>query len=96
MTVNVHNLLPASAGEWWPKWVNLAMGYGVSGYVHNSPNLGIKRKMVFGLDLNLSSFETGSTDVQVLQKSIDMIHLPAPAIKYVEDRHPDYRLLFLY
>jgi hypothetical protein len=96
LTANVHNLLPLSLQSYWPSFVNLGVGYGVSGYVHESPNPQTKRKAVIGLDLNLGVFETDSREVQLLQKTIDMLHLPAPGIRFVQEKKPTYHLFYLH
>jgi len=96
VSVNVHNLLPAAARDYWPKFINLGIGYGVSGYVRESPDPQTKRKAVIGLDLNLGAFETSNRDVELLQNTIDMIHLPSPADRFVQDKKPTYHFFYLY
>jgi hypothetical protein len=80
-SVNVHNLLPAPARKYWPEFINLAVGFGVTDGV-------TKREFVFGLDLNLEAFHIGNEDVLYAQKILDLMHIPAPGFVWTEGKKP--------
>jgi hypothetical protein len=88
LTLNVHNLLPASLSTYWPEFLQLAAGYSVDENV-------TKREAVVGLDFNLGVFCAPNEDIRLLQKTVDMFHVPAPAVKFTEDRKPRYYLFHL-
>jgi Predicted periplasmic lipoprotein (DUF2279) len=87
LTVNLHNLLPSSMRGYWPKFLQLAVGYGVA-------EKETRRKFAIGLDFNLEAFDFGNEDLLLTQRVLNIVHLPAPAIRIVEDAHPSYRLFF--
>lgn len=86
LTCDVNNLLPATIEPYWPDWLQLAVGMGVDdGWT--------KREFVFGFDLNLESiFRTKNEDLLLLEKTVNMFHIPAPAVKFTERKSPRYYL----
>ena len=87
LTMNVHNILPASIQNSWPEFLQLAVGYGVDDQES-------RRKFAVGFDINIQAFTTQNEDVLLAEKTFDLLHLPLPAIRIVEDKHPRYDLIF--
>lgn len=85
LAVNVNGLLPAALEPYWPDVLQIAVGYGVDDGIS-------KREGVIGLDFNLEVFPTHSEDLLLLQKTVNMFHIPAPAIKFTEKKVPRYYL----
>ncbi|MBI5472673.1 MAG: DUF2279 domain-containing protein [Ignavibacteriae bacterium] len=86
LTCNVNNLLPDAIEPYWPDWLQLAVGMGVDDHW-------TKREFVFGFDLNLESlFHTENEDVLLFEKTVNMFHIPAPAIKFTEGKRTQYYL----
>lgn len=86
LTCDVNNLLPSSLEPYWPDWLQIAVGMGVDDHW-------TKREFVIGFDLNLESlFRTENEDLLLLEKTINMFHIPAPAIKFTEQKEPRYYL----
>jgi len=85
LTANMHELLPTSWNKYWPEFLQLAVGYSVSDHQ-------TKREGVIGFDFNLEVFPAPNDDVLLLQKTVNMIHIPAPAVKFTEGRQPRYYL----
>jgi len=83
LTVNVHNLLPTPIRDYWPAFIQLAAGYGVDDRVS-------KRELVVGLDLNLEAFSVQNQELALLQKTLNMFHYPAPAVKFTQQKIPRY------
>jgi hypothetical protein len=81
LTFNMHNLLPGKVGDSWPEFLQLAAGYGVD-------NNMTRREFVIGVDLNLGAFSCQSQDLLLLTKTVDMIHLPLPAVEFTEGKGP--------
>lgn len=81
LTINVHNLLPRDWRTYWPEFIQLAIGYGVD-------ERQTKREAVIGLDLNLDAFTVENGDCRLLQQTANLIHLPAPAVKFTETKKP--------
>jgi hypothetical protein len=78
-SVNVHNLLPEPARKYWPEFINLALGMGVT---ENES----RREFVLGIDINFEGFHTGSEDVLYVQKIVNLLRVPAPAIGWTEGK----------
>ncbi len=86
LTCDINKLLPASIEPYWPDFIQIAVGYGVD-------NLVTKREFIVGLDLNLLElFSPKQADLLLVIRTVDMLHLPAPAIKFTEQKVPRYYL----
>ncbi len=86
LAVNVHNLLPGEWRGYWPECIQLAVGYGVNkGYT--------RRELVIGLDLNVGAFTLENPELRLLQQTVDLIHLPSPAVKMTEGERPRWYLV---
>ena len=78
-SVNVHNLLPDPARKYWPEFINLALGFGVT---ENET----RREFLIGIDFNLEAFHTSSEDLLYAEKILNMTHIPAPAVNWTEGK----------
>lgn len=85
LAFNLHNLLPEPAQKYWPEFLQPAIGYGVDDNM-------TKRELVIGLDFNLGFFSAPNEDVLLAQRIVDRFHIPAPAVKFTEDKKPRYYL----
>ncbi|WP_420385794.1 DUF2279 domain-containing protein [Roseivirga sp.] len=71
----------------WPKWLNLAVGYGAEGMVfsRNSENslagFNNYRQLFLGIDFDLSYIPTSSRFLKTVLFLADMIRLPAPTLE---------------
>ena len=63
----------------------LAVGYSVGNNVS-------RRELAIGFDLNLRAIGTTQPELMLLRNTVDMIHLPAPAVKLVEGDKPRWYL----
>lgn len=87
LAFNVHDLLPEGLQSWWPSFLQLAAGYSVA-------DGQTRREGVIGLDFNLEIFQPPNRDIALVQKVVNMIHLPAPGIKFPEGRPAEFKLLY--
>jgi hypothetical protein len=81
VATDVHNLLPESMNKYWPKFLQIAVGYGV-GWDRT------RREFAIGLDLNLESFSLGSDELLLTQRVLNTMHLPLPAVKMTTGKGP--------
>ena len=88
LSFNMHNLLPESMQNYWPEFLQPAIGYGVDDIV-------TKREFVIGLDFNLEVFSPPSEDVLLVQRAANRFHFPAPAVKFTEDKKPRYYMFHM-
>lgn len=71
-----------------PKWLNLALGYGVNNMVNASgtstPEFPYPsyRQYYLAVDFDLTYIKTKSTFLNTMLFIVNMIHLPAPALEY--------------
>jgi len=72
----------------FPKWLNLAVGYGADGMVHahDSPNTeagyDAYRQYYIGLDFDLTAIKTRSKTLKTFLAIASMIKLPAPTLEF--------------
>ena len=78
LSVDMDKFLP------FPKWLNLAVGYGASGMVNarDSQNIDPYREYYLGIDFDLTSIRTRSKVLNGLIFFVNMIRIPAPAIEF--------------
>jgi hypothetical protein len=88
LAFDVHNLLPASMDKYWPKFLQIAVGYGV-GWGQT------RREFAVALDLNLESFSFGGDGALLAQRTLNTMHLPLPAVKMTEGKGPVWYLTHL-
>ncbi|CAA9233318.1 MAG: hypothetical protein AVDCRST_MAG95-1089 [uncultured Adhaeribacter sp.] len=98
LAIDVARFLPATSR--YPKWLNIALGYGASEMIYNDPAINrlaggqAYRQFYLAPDLNLSAIRTRSKFLKTTFYLLDMIHLPAPALEYNSRRkwhlHPVY------
>ena len=85
LTADVHNLLGNSAINIWPDFLQLGFGFSVSE--------NFNREFIVGFDFNLNKiFKSENKDWKLLINTADMLHFPAPGIKYSKENKPDYKL----
>lgn len=83
LSVDVHDLLPASATSWYPEWINLALGHSVRGIVgETSP----QHVFILSLDWNLQRIAGLPEWLRAVLGALHMYHLPAPALEISPNR----------
>ena len=88
MAFNVHGFLPDSWKNYWPKFLGLAVGYGVDDH-------GTRSELAVALDVNLGVFKINQDELALLQKAANRMHLPLPGMKFTEVKVPRYDLFLL-
>jgi len=83
LTFNVHNLLPESLSGYWPEFIQLAIGYGVD-------DRQTRREAFIALDLNLGIFRFTQPELRLLERTVDLFHVPMPGVKFTEGKQPQY------
>ncbi len=92
LSIDVNSLLPESADPYWPDWLNLAVGYGGSDMFTERGNWNIDKnrkglgnqEWYLALDYDLLKIFNPEKDTffYTLLDFINMIHLPAPTIRF--------------
>jgi hypothetical protein len=80
LTFDVKNLLPESAGKYYPAFVNLAVG-------HSVKHLDVKgsHELYIALDWNLEALPGDVWFLKFLKKTLNFYHLPSPAVRIYPD-----------
>jgi hypothetical protein len=84
----------------FPKWLNLAVGYGADGMVsarddqNREAGYNPVRQYYFALDFDLTAIRTRSKAVKTLIFIANMIRLPAPAIEFSRNGTRAYAFYF--
>ncbi len=68
----------------FPKWLNVAFGYGAEGMLHgnNIPMDNRYRQFYLSLDVDLTKIKTKSKFLKLLFNTVNFIKIPAPALVY--------------
>jgi len=89
MSARVNNLLPESWRDYWPDFLQIALGF--SGWSN-----GYRREYILGFDYNLEKIiPCEGRDINLVKKILNMFHVPAPGVKFAVGRKPEYVLLLL-
>jgi len=86
LSADIYSFLPKQTK--FPKWLNLALGYGVqnmiyaSDYQNEIAGYDAYRQYYLAIDFDLSYLNSRSKALNTLLYLVDLIHLPAPAIEY--------------
>ena len=85
LTVDVHDLFQNTFMNFYPEYVQLGIGYSVSDDYK-------RREYLIGLDFNLEKiFSTKNQDWELVIDTANLLHYPAPGVKFSSGRKPDYR-----
>jgi hypothetical protein len=87
-SVKVYNFLPADCQKYWPKWLNIAIGYGADAIdVAKDPNappdqLSVRR-YVIGLDYDLVALlPDGDYFWNWMRQNLNYLKFPAPSVEF--------------
>lgn len=78
LSFDVDQILPSSARDWYPDWINLALGHSVKGLVGSSNP---QHVFVVSLDWNLKRLSLLPDWLRQAFEYLHMYHLPAPAVQ---------------
>jgi Predicted periplasmic lipoprotein (DUF2279) len=78
LSVDVHDLLPAEARDFWPAWLNIAAGHSVKDLDLRG---GGYHEIFLSLDWNLEGLPGDGWFWNLLKKNLNLYHLPAPAVR---------------
>lgn len=94
IAMDVYNLLPESAQQYWPKFLNIAVGMGAKNVSFGDTGEK-KHKFAISLDWNMTELPLYGDTWDVIKNLINKIHFPAPGVKFYSGEKPDGKLLLL-
>ncbi|MBL7137322.1 MAG: DUF2279 domain-containing protein [Bacteroidales bacterium] len=77
---NIHSFLPKHSK--FPKWLNVAVGYGAEGLGVNNQEFDRYRKFFLSLDVDLTRIPTRSKALKGIFTILNLIKIPFPALEY--------------
>jgi len=93
-SMDMHNILPESVREYWPKYINLAVGLGAKNVSYGDTGTP-KHKFVIGLDWNTNAILPDGDTWGVFKNLINKIRFPAPAAKFYSGETTDVKPFLL-
>lgn len=88
----------------FPKWLNLAFGYGADGLLYGSENQEIEdlglpqtertRQFYLSLDIDLTKIKTRSKFLKTLFSAINFIKIPAPTLEFNSNKGVKFHILY--
>jgi hypothetical protein len=91
LTCNVHGALPGRAKQFWPEFLNIGAGFGVSGWSNGN----VTREFMLGFDYNLGALHVRNSTAALLTGVADRLHYPAPGMKKTGSGRMAPKLLLL-
>lgn len=89
LSINVYDFLGTKAQQWYPKWLNLAVGYGAEGLeggYGKVPRSVIQarehRQWYLSLDVNLRKIHTGYRGLDETLHFFNCLKIPFPALEF--------------
>ncbi len=98
LSADMHGLLPKKLKPFWPKYINLAAGYGLQNFRPldlNADKTILNREFHIGLDFNLNSIPAKKQGWKTFFKMADHYHLPAPGFSKVGSDEWQFKALLL-
>ena len=88
LALNVHDVLPATLRDYWPRWLGIALGYGANRTllgknVYNSID-GVgqgEQEWYLALDFNARALPGDTPFLRFLRESLNLFHHPMPAVR---------------
>jgi hypothetical protein len=96
LSINMKNVLPEAAAQYWPNYLNLAVGYGAKNVSIGEDLSQKKHKFAIALDYNLSAISIANDTWAMLVRFADKFHYPAPGIKAYAGGKTEAKPLLLY
>jgi len=98
LSVDLDKFLPM--GNKWPKWLNLALGYGAEGMVHAHDRTNEAkghqsfRQYYLSVDFDLSHIKSRSKIINTLLYVVNLVHLPAPTVVLSTEKGIDFQAFY--
>ncbi|MFH2003989.1 MAG: DUF2279 domain-containing protein [Bacteroidota bacterium] len=87
LSIDLHNLLGEKYKKFWPEFICPAVGF-------STANNTTRREYIIGLDFNFL-FDKKDENWKLADNIIQLIHFPAPGIKYTQKKKPKSHLFLL-
>ena len=90
ISIHVRNLFWGEKKSFWPKWLNIGVGYGINGYYTSE----MSSRFVIGIDYNIVELLPDGVPLwNWLKQTINCFKFPAPAIEF-SNQGIQFKLLY--
>lgn len=94
LSFGMHDLLPQRIEDFWPRFLNLAVGYGAKNASLGSTG-SITRKFAVALDYSLTELPLSGETWETIKNIFDLLHFPAPGVRSIEGERAEFTPLLL-
>ena len=99
LSANIHSFFPETK---LPKWLNVAVGYGIEGVLTGNEQTDIvefkdqnrQRQLYLSLDIDLTKIKTKSMTLKTLFSVLSTIKLPFPAVEFIDKNDIKFRPIY--
>lgn len=85
LAFRMKNLLPKNLAEYWPSFLMLSAGYGVTGIGDNATDAGLQQSYYLAFDLDAEEIPLHGEFWNFIKNTLNYIHFPMPGIKFSND-----------
>ncbi len=93
MSINVKNLLPATAKPYWPAVLQIAFGLGGEDKVGEQVTT---RTYNLSFDYNIEALPIEGSEAGLFKRLLNLFHYPAPGVQFAPGHPPVYKLFLLH
>ncbi len=94
LSCNVHDVLPQTWQQYWPRFLTLAAGYGANNISRGTSGETF-RKFAIGFDYNINELPLTGDTWDMVKNIFDKFHFPAPGIRFIEQHPAEVKPLLL-
>ncbi len=85
LAFRMKNLLPNNLAEYWPSFLMLSVGYGVTGIGDNATDTGLQPSYYLAFDIDAEEIPLHGEFWSFIKNTLNYIHFPMPGIKFSND-----------
>ena len=90
VSIHVRNLFWGEKKSFWPKWLNIGLGYGINGYYTSN----MSSRLIIGIDYNIVELlPDGVPFWNWIKQTLNCFKFPAPAIEF-SNQGTQFKLLY--
>ena len=85
LAFRMKNLLPNDLAKYWPSFLMLSAGYGVTGIGDNATDAGLQQSYYLAFDIDAEAIPLHGEFWNFIKNTLNYIHFPMPGIKFSND-----------
>ncbi|MCF6271265.1 MAG: YfiM family protein [Melioribacteraceae bacterium] len=85
LAFRMKNLLPTDLAKYWPSFLMLSAGYGVTGIGDNATDAGLQQSYYLAFDIDAEEIPLYGEFWSFIKNTLNYIHFPMPGLKFSND-----------